>query len=141
MFKLWDSYPDLQTLHRQLSRHKLYWGVARAVPKEDPVALRLNYQFIQTLNLTAADVEELCSQFVDWLQGVSYESQWYMMLFLLGVKNTPDRIAEFLRSGDNYWAEIVWWRILRSSTTSSSARRFENCEAADSQRLSWENLR
>lgn len=107
MFKLWDSYPDLQTYIDNYHKNKLYWGVARAVPKEDPVALRLNYQFIQTLNLTAADVEELCSQFVDWLQGVSYENQWYMMLFLLGVKNTPERIAEFLRSGDNYWLKSL----------------------------------
>jgi len=107
MFKLWDSYTDLQTYIDNYHANKLYWGVARAVPKEDPVALRLNYQFIQTLNLDANDVEELCSQFVDWLQGVSYDNPCYMMLFLLGTKNTPTRVADFLRSGDNYWLKSL----------------------------------
>lgn len=107
MFKLWDSYPDLQTYIDNYQSNKLYWGVARAVPKEDPVALKLNYQFIQTLNLGASDVEEVCSQFVDWLQGVSYDNPWYMMLFLLGTKNTPSRVADFLRSGDNYWLKSL----------------------------------
>jgi hypothetical protein len=107
MFKLWDSYPSLQAYIDHYRANKLYWGVSRAVPKEDTNVLGLNYQFIQTLDLTRDEIETLCSQFVEWLQGVSYENVYYMMLFVLGVKNTPESISEFLRSGDNYWLKSL----------------------------------
>jgi hypothetical protein len=107
MFKLWDSFSSLDSYIQNCHNNKLYWGVTQYSPKEPKNTLKLNYQFIQTLDLNQKDVENLCSQFVDWINGVSYDNPWYMMLFLLGVNNTKTKIKEFLRSNDNYWLKCL----------------------------------
>jgi hypothetical protein len=101
-FKLWDSYNSLEEYINNCHKNKLYWGVALHTPKAAKHMMKLNYQFIQTLNLSKEDVENLASQFVDWINGVSYDNVYYMLLFLLGVNNDNDKINNFLSSSDNY---------------------------------------
>ena len=102
-FKLWDSFPNIETYIENCHKNKLYWGVTLVAPKEAKHMLKLNYQFIQTLKLSQHDVEKLASQFVDWITGVSYDNPYYMMLFLLGVNNSQKKINNFLSSSDQYW--------------------------------------
>ena len=102
-FKLWDSYDSIEHYITNSRKNKLYWGVTQFSPKSDKNVLRLNYQFIQTLNLNQEAVEKMSEMFVEWINNVSYDNVAYMLLFLLGVNNDEDSIRKFLHSSKNYW--------------------------------------
>lgn len=106
-FKLWDSFHSVDEYINNCHKNKLYWSVTQYAPKEAKNMLKLNYQFIQTLDLHQKDVEKLCSQFVEWIEGVSYKNVPYMLLFLLGVNNDEEKIKEFLSNGQNYWIKSL----------------------------------
>ena len=106
-FKLWDSFPNIDTYINNCRKNKLYWGVSQYTPKEAKNILKLNYQFIQTLNLNQESIEKLAQQFVDWICGVSYDNVYYMLLFLLGVNNNEYSIKEYLKGSDNYWIKSL----------------------------------
>lgn len=106
-FKLWNCYKSIDEYIHNYRKNKLYWGVSQYAPKEPKDTLTLNYQFIQTLDLTQSDVENLCSQFVEWVSGVSYANLPFTLLFLLGTNSTESKIKEFLRSGDQYWLKSL----------------------------------
>ena len=106
-FKLWDSYKSIDEYISNCHKNKLNWGVSLYTPKEAKKMMKLNYQFIQTLNLTKRDIENLCEQFVGWIEGVSYDNVYYMILFLLGVNNNVNKINNFLSSSDNYWIKSL----------------------------------
>jgi len=106
-FKLWDSYPDINTYINNCHKNKLYWGVSQYTPQEAKNILKLNYQFIQTLNLNQDNIEKLSQQFVDWICGVSYDNIYYTLLFLLGVNNTKNSIKYYLINSDNYWIKSL----------------------------------
>lgn len=106
-FKLWNSFDSIDTYIDNCHKNKLYWGVTLTTPKEAKRILKLNYQFIQTLNLDKYDIEDLSSQFVEWISKVSYGDAYYMLLFLLGVNNTTEKIHTFLKSSDMYWIKSL----------------------------------
>lgn len=106
-FKLWDSYPNINTYIENCRKNKLYWGVSQYTPKQAKHILKLNYQFIQTLNLNKDSVEKLAQQFVDWICGVSYDNIYYTLLFLLGVNNSEYSIKKYLQNSDNYWIKSL----------------------------------
>lgn len=106
-FKLWNCYENTDEYLENCHKNNLKWGVPQYAPKECKDILKMNYQFLQTLNLSESDVKELCKPFVEWINGVSYENFEYMLLFLLGVNNTAESINNFLRSSDNYWLKSL----------------------------------
>lgn len=106
-FKLWDSFDSIDTYINNCHKNKLDWRVALVSPKEAKRMLKLNYQFIQTLNLNQDDIEELAKQFVDWITKVSYDDAYYMLLFLLGVNNDIEKINNFLSGSDAYWIKAL----------------------------------
>lgn len=106
-FKLWDSFKSIDEYIENYRKNNLKWGVAITTPKEANRMLRLNYQFIQTLNLHKRDIEELCSTFIEWLSKVSYQDRYYMLLFLLGVNNTEEKIQRFIKSSNEYWIKAL----------------------------------
>lgn len=101
MFKLWDSFPDIDTYIKGCHENKLYWGISQYTPKKAKDILTLNYQFLQTLDLDEDNVEVLCSQFVEWLEGVSYDNYGYMLLFLLGTDINERKAENVFRYGEN----------------------------------------
>lgn len=106
-FKLWNCYDDVDDYLEKCHKNGLKWGIPQYAPKECKNILKMNYQFLQTLNLNETDIKELCKPFVDWITGVSYDNFEYMLLFLLGVNNTEESINNFLRSSDNYWLKSL----------------------------------
>ncbi len=106
-FKLWNGYKSIDDYIDNYHKNKLYWGVTKYSPKFDKDILRLNYQFIQTLNLNQESIEKLCEKFVDWVNGVSYDNVTYMLLFLLGVNNNENSISKFLKSSQHYWIKSL----------------------------------
>lgn len=106
-FKLWDSFDSIDTYINNCHKNKLDWRVALVSPKEAKRMLKLNYQFIQTLNLNKEDIEKLAEQFVEWITKVSYDDAYYMLLFLLGVNNDTEKINNFLSSSEVYWIKAL----------------------------------
>ena len=106
-FKLWDSFDSVDTYINNCHKNKLDWRVALVSPKEAKRMLKLNYQFIQTLNLNKEDIEKLAEQFVEWITKVSYDDAYYMLLFLLGVNNDAEKINNFLSSSEVYWIKAL----------------------------------
>lgn len=107
-FKLWDSYNSFEEYTEYCHKNKLYWGIPQYSPKEAKDILRMNYQFLQTLNLDSKEkIEDICAQFVDWIEGVSYDKFPYMILFLLGVNNTEHSIKQYLNSREGYWIKSL----------------------------------
>jgi hypothetical protein len=106
-FKLWNSFNSINEYIENCHKNKLYWGVSQYTPKSPKDVLRLNYQFIQALNINKDNIDKLASLFVDWIQGVTYGNIYYMFLFLLGVNNTAESISDFLRSSDSYWIKSL----------------------------------
>lgn len=106
-FKLWDSFDSLDQYISNCRTNRLYWGVSLTSPKEAKQMLKLNYQFIQTLNLDQQAIEQLAKPFVSWLSQVSYQNRYYMLLFLLGVNNDEAKIRRFLAGSDAYWIKAL----------------------------------
>lgn len=106
-FKLWNCYDGVDDYLEKCHKNGLKWGIPQYAPKECKNILKMNYQFLQTLNLNETDIKELCKPFIDWITGVSYDNFEYMLLFLLGVNNTEESINNFLRSSDNYWLKSL----------------------------------
>lgn len=106
-FKLWNCYKGVDDYLEKCHNNNLEWGVPQYAPKECKNVLKMNYQFLQTLDLNESDIKELCKPFVEWINGVSYDNFEYMLLFLLGVNNTTDSINNFIRSSDNYWLKAL----------------------------------
>ena len=106
-FKLWDSFDSMEQYIESYRKNNLYWGVALVNAKEPNRMLKLNYQFIQTLNLKQKEVEDLADEFVEWISNVSYKDRYYMLLFLLGINNTEDKIKSFLYSSQDYWIKAL----------------------------------
>lgn len=106
-FKLWNCYNGVDDYLEKCHKNGLKWGIPQYAPKECKNILKMNYQFLQTLNLNETDIKELCKPFVDWITGVSYDNFEYMLLFLLGANNTEESINNFLRSSDNYWLKSL----------------------------------
>lgn len=106
-FKLYDSFESVEQYIKNCHRNKLYWGISQYTPKKAKDILKLNYQFIQTLNLTDKNIKDLSKQFIEWIKGVSYSDINYMLLFLLGINHSENSIKEYLRSSDNYWIKSL----------------------------------
>lgn len=106
-FKLWSSYNSLDSYIENCNKNKLYWGVSIYTPKYDKDILNLNYQFIQTLDLDKEKVEKLCSQTVDYFNGVSLENYWYTLLFLMGVSLNNEKITNFINNTNSYWLKSL----------------------------------
>lgn len=106
-FKLWDSFDSAEQYIKNCHENNLLWGISLTSPKEAKHMLKLNYQFIQTLNLSEEDIKELAAPFVRWIKGVSYENRYYMLLFLLGINNDEEKIQQFLKYSEAYWVKAL----------------------------------
>ncbi|MFE6075759.1 hypothetical protein ACFVQB_14905 [Paenibacillus sp. NPDC057886] len=106
-FKLWDSFSNLEEYQLNCHKNNLKWGVSLYTPKETKDILRMNYQFLQTLNLSSQDIEVLCDKFINWVSGVSSDNIYYTLLFLLGTNTTETKINQFFSSSDKYWIKSL----------------------------------
>lgn len=106
-FKLWDSFEGVEQYSENCIKNNLKWGVSLFTPKEDKDILFMNYQFIQTLNLSDEDVDRLCDKFIEWIKGVTIDNVDYSILYMLGANLSRDRIANFLNSSDDYWLKSL----------------------------------
>ncbi|MGG3890357.1 RNA dependent RNA polymerase [Metabacillus fastidiosus] len=106
-FKLWDSFPSMEAYQENCKNNNLQWGISLVSPKKDKDILKMNYQFLQTLNLGDKDIEKVCSKFVNWITGVTSKDIYYTLLFLLGTDIDEDKIINYLENSDNHWIKAL----------------------------------
>ncbi|WEG18520.1 hypothetical protein PQ478_08560 [Alkalihalophilus pseudofirmus] len=106
-FKLWDSFASIEEYKGNCEKNNLKWGVTLHSPKKDKDILKMNYQFLQTLNLNKEDIEQICKKFVDWILGVSTKDVYQTLLFLLGTDITEEKLNHFLQGSDNHWIKAL----------------------------------
>ena len=107
-FKLWSSYPNQKYYEECCEKNGLNWGVSIYTPEKDKDILNLNYQFLQTLDLTTDEhIEEVCKMFEEWVKSASYDNIMTTLLFLLGVNHDEVSIQNYLRSSENYWVKAL----------------------------------
>lgn len=105
--KLWDSWGSIEEYRENCEKNNLQWGVSLHSPKKDKDILKMNYQFLQTLNLRKDDIEKVCEKFVDWVSGATSDNVYYTMLFLLGSDLSEDKILHYLDKGENSWVKSL----------------------------------
>jgi len=106
-FKLWDSFDSIEQYQKNCEENHLYWGISLYTPKRDKDILKLNYQFLQTLNLNKQDIVDVSKMFVDWIEGVTSENIYYTLLFLLGENVDEDRLRNYFQHSDNHWIKAL----------------------------------
>ena len=106
-FKLWDSFPSLEAYQENCNKNDLKWGVSLYSPKKDKDILKMNYQFIQSLDLDKEDIEKVCSKFVKWIQGVSGKDIYYTLLFLIGTDTSTEKIQNYIDDDNTNWIKAL----------------------------------
>ncbi len=106
-FKLWNAFGSLEEYIHNCEMNDLKWGVALTSPKKPNDILKMNYQFLQTLNFNKKDIEKICTPFVNWVTGVNFDNIYYTLLFLLGENITQESIQYFLKYSNNYWLKSL----------------------------------
>lgn len=84
MFKLWSSYSSTQEYLSKCSENNLTWGISKVNAKQDKTFCKSSYQFLQVLNLSDEEIENLCQPTIDWLNYVSGGDMVSTLLYLLG---------------------------------------------------------
>lgn len=95
MLKLWDSYDSCEDYIRNCLENGYTFGIAKTCPKELEQERTLNYQFIQSYDLSDEDIEELIRPTMDEIKDVLYADPVKTVLFLKGAginENNIDRI-------------------------------------------------
>lgn len=93
-FKLWNAYDSWEHYKKCLKYSGFGWGVSRYAPKEDKNCIRMNYQFLQVLNLNDDEILELCKPTIEWIKGVCGNDITKMQLYLLGKLADRDNTQE-----------------------------------------------
>ena len=106
-FKLWKSYISLESYQENCIKNNLKWGVSLYTDKQLNNTLKMNYQFLQALDIKKEDIPELCSLFENWIQGVNSKNIWYVLLFLMGIKTTKSSIESYIKKSTNYWMKSL----------------------------------
>lgn len=84
MLKLWDSYDSCDDYVRNCLENGYTFGIAKTCPKELENERSLNYQFIQSYDLSNEDIESLIRPTMDEIKDVLYADTAKTILFLKG---------------------------------------------------------
>lgn len=92
MLKLWDSYADCDSYINNCLSNGYTFGIAKTCPKELESERTLNYQFIQSYDLSDEDIEELIKPTMDEIRDVLYADRMKSIIFLKGAGLNEDNI-------------------------------------------------
>ena len=85
MLKLWSSYDSVDDwLEKTLSNDHTF-AITKITPEKLDEEQTLNYQFLQSLELSDEDIEELCKPFLDTIDGIMNKDYRQSLLYLRGV--------------------------------------------------------
>ena len=85
MLKLWSSYDSVDDwLEKTLSNDHTF-AITKITPEKLDEEQTLNYQFLQSLELSDEDIEELCKPFLDTIDSIMNKDYRQSLLYLRGV--------------------------------------------------------
>lgn len=84
MLKLWNSYDSLEHYMKCCEENKYTFCVTKTCPKELESERSLNYQFIQSYDLTDEQIEELIRPTIDSIKDILTDDYRKALLFLKG---------------------------------------------------------
>ena len=83
-FKLWKNYVSWESFIESSNKNKIVWGISRVSPKNDIHNCFANYQYLQSLKMDGADIQDVCQQHISWIKGVIGADIPHTLLYLLG---------------------------------------------------------
>ena len=93
MLKLWDSYDSWKHYEECYKKYKYSFSVTKTTPKELDEERRLNYQFIQSLDLTDEMIDELIKPTVDEIRDVLDTDYKKSIIYTKGMNVTDDNVS------------------------------------------------
>lgn len=99
MFKLWDSYKDYNEYSEYYHMYNYSYATTKATPKKLDNQRSLNYQFIQSYQLTDEEIAELIRPTVDEIKSVLHTDVGKSILFLRGESITEENVLNDLPNG------------------------------------------
>ena len=99
MVKLWDSYDSCEDYIQKSISNGYTFGIAKTCPETLESERALNYQFIQSYDLTDDDIEELISATMNEIKDVLRGDWRKTILFLKGSGLTDENV---LRSNNDF---------------------------------------
>ena len=100
MAKLWDSYSSYEDYEKWFKHYGYTYAATKVTPKYLDNERTLNYQFIQSYDLTDEQIYELISPTVNEIKSVLHEDIDKTILFLRGMSVTDDNVLNDLN--DDY---------------------------------------
>ena len=85
MVKLWDSYDSCEAYVQNSLSNGYTFGIAKTCPKELESEHSLNYQFIQSYDLSDDEIEELIAPTMNEIKDVLHGDWRKTLLFLKGI--------------------------------------------------------
>lgn len=98
MLKLWKAYDGIEQYLKCCEENHYDFGIAKTSPKELDDCRSLNYQFIQSYDLTDDDIEELIKPTIDEINDVLGMDYRKAQIFAHG-KNMTDSSVRAIRHG------------------------------------------
>lgn len=104
MLKLWDSYANCEDYVSNCMENGYTFGIAKNCPKELESERTLNYQFIQSYDLSDDDIERLIKPTMDEMKDVLYADFAKTILFLKGAGLNADNVE---RADDDFTKALM----------------------------------
>lgn len=92
MVKLWDSYASMEDYLSNCEQNHYSFAVTKVAPEELESERDLNYQFIQSYDLSDDEVEELIAPTMEDLKGILNADYRKTVLFLKGTNVREDSL-------------------------------------------------
>ena len=93
-FKMWKQYENWQDYLYYFNKYGHIWGCSRVNKKEDDEFVLTNYQYLQTLNLSHEDIDNLAQPTIDWINSIGSGDLMNVLLYLMGSRNDELEDAE-----------------------------------------------
>lgn len=92
MLKLWDSYKSIDDYIAKSTKNQYSFSITKELPEKLENERNLNYQFIQSYNLTDEDIYRLISPTVDEIKDIISGDINKTILFLKGMGLTDETV-------------------------------------------------
>jgi hypothetical protein len=85
MLKLWDSYSSIDDYIEKTERNNHTFALTKVTPHKLDEEQTLNYQFLQSLELSDEDIDELCEPLLTTIEDIMNKDYRKSLLYLRGV--------------------------------------------------------
>jgi hypothetical protein len=97
-FKMWRYYTSIEDFMAEYNKRELVFGICKYNKRKDEEYSLLNYQYIQTLDLTPEDIEKLIEPTIDNIKKVCEGDKLRTLLFLLGMQDDTVSLKDIVNS-------------------------------------------